>query len=91
VLIFDDSLSAVDTKTDASIRDALRERRAGVTTIIISHRVTTLMEADEIFVIKNGRVVEKGSHEELMSIPGGIYRRTYLIQSSAAEGGEEDA
>ena len=89
VLIFDDSLSAVDTRTDAAIRDALRQRRQGVTTIIISHRVTTLMEADRIFVLKNGRVAEEGSHAELMEIPGGIYRRTYDIQSAAVEGGEE--
>ncbi len=91
VLIFDDSLSAVDTKTDAAIRDALGERRKGVTTIIISHRVTTLMEADEIFVIKNGRVAEKGTHEELMRLPGGIYRMTFEMQSSAEEGGGEHA
>jgi len=88
MLIFDDSLSAVDTRTDAAIRDALRKRRKGVTTIIISHRVTTLMEADRIFVLKGGRVEEEGSHAELMAIPGGIYRRTYEIQSAAVEGGE---
>jgi ATP-binding cassette subfamily B protein len=85
VLIFDDSLSAVDTKTDASIRDALKEFRSGVTTIIISHRVTTLMEADEIFVIKNGKVAEQGTHEELMSLQDGIYRKTFNIQSSVVE------
>ena len=88
ILIFDDSLSAVDTRTDAAIRQALRARRQGVTTIIISHRVTTLMEADRIFVLKGGRVAEEGTHEELMAIPGGIYRRTYDIQSAAVEGGE---
>ena len=88
LLIFDDSLSAVDTRTDAAIRDALRSRRKGVTTIIISHRVTTLMEADRIFVLKDGRVAEEGTHSELMAIPGGIYRRTFDIQSAAVEGGE---
>ncbi len=88
ILIFDDSLSAVDTRTDSAIRQALRARRQGVTTIIISHRVTTLMEADRIFVLKGGRVAEEGTHEELMAIPGGIYRRTYDIQSAAVEGGE---
>jgi ATP-binding cassette subfamily B protein len=88
MLIFDDSLSAVDTRTDAAIRQALRARRQGVTTIIISHRVTTLMEADRIFVLKGGRVAEEGTHEELMAIPGGIYRRTWDIQSAAVEGGE---
>jgi ATP-binding cassette subfamily B protein len=81
ILIFDDSLSAVDTKTDASIREALKSRRQGTTTFIISHRITTLMEADRIFVLKDGRVVEQGTHEELMDI-GGIYRKTYEIQSS---------
>ena len=88
MLIFDDSLSAVDTRTDAAIRQALRARRQGVTTIIISHRVTTLMEADRIFVLKGGKVAEEGVHEELMAIPGGIYRRTFDIQSAAVEGGE---
>ena len=88
ILVFDDSLSAVDTRTDAAIRDALRARRQGITTIIISHRVTTLMEADKIFVMKDGRVAEEGTHEELMAIPGGIYRRTYDIQSAAVEEGE---
>ena len=88
ILIFDDSLSAVDTRTDAAIRDALRARRQGITTLIISHRVTTLMEADRIFVLKDGKVAEEGSHEELMAIPGGIYRRTYEIQSAAVEEGE---
>jgi ATP-binding cassette subfamily B protein len=88
VLIFDDSLSAVDTKTDAAIREALAAHRKNVTTIIISHRVTTLMEADKIFVLKDGRVAEEGSHDELMRL-GGIYRRTYDIQNAVAEEGSE--
>ena len=88
ILVFDDSLSAVDTRTDAAIRDALRARRKGVTTLIISHRVTTLMEADRIFVLKDGRVAEEGTHEELMALEGGIYRRTFEIQSAAVEEGE---
>jgi ATP-binding cassette subfamily B protein len=90
VLIFDDSLSAVDTKTDASIREALGSRRKDVTTIIISHRITTLMEADRIFVLKDGRIVEEGSHDELMQT-GGIYRRTYDIQNAAVEEGGDEA
>ena len=81
ILIFDDSLSAVDTKTDASIRNALKSRRQGTTTFIISHRITTLMEADKIFVLKDGKVVEEGTHEELLKV-GGIYKQTYDIQSS---------
>lgn len=88
VLIFDDSLSAVDTKTDAAIREALTRHRKNITTIIISHRITTLMEADKIFVIKDGHVVEEGNHEELMNL-GGIYRRTYDIQNAVAEEGSD--
>lgn len=84
ILIFDDSLSAVDTMTDARIRESLKEWRGGVTTIIISHRITTLMEADKIFVLQNGQVTESGSHQELMAI-NGIYRRTYEIQSATAQ------
>jgi ATP-binding cassette subfamily B protein len=85
VLIFDDSLSAVDTKTDAAIRRALKTRRENVTTMIISHRVTTLMEADVIFVLKDGAIAEYGSHDDLMTLGGGIYRKTYEIQSATAE------
>jgi ATP-binding cassette subfamily B protein len=84
ILIFDDSLSAVDTKTDASIREALKARRKGTTTFIISHRIVTLMEADRIFVLKDGRIVEEGTHEELLRL-GGIYKKTYDIQSSQIE------
>ncbi len=88
VLIFDDSLSAVDTKTDAAIRETLTKRRQNVTTIIISHRITTLMEADKIFVIKDGRVAEEGSHTELMAL-GGIYKRTYDIQNANIDEGSD--
>jgi ATP-binding cassette subfamily B protein len=81
VLIFDDSLSAVDTETDAQIRAALNERRQGVTTIIISHRISTLMEADRIFVLEDGTITAQGTHEELMQQPG-LYRRVYDIQNA---------
>lgn len=82
ILIFDDALSAVDTQTDHDIRMALRQRRNGVTTIIISHRVSTLMEADRIFVLKGGIIAEAGTHEELLERPGGIYRQVYEIQTT---------
>ena len=82
ILIFDDALSAVDTRTDQSIRQALRDRKAGTTTILISHRVSTLMEADRILVLEQGALAEQGSHQELMQIPGGIYRRVFEIQTA---------
>ena len=81
ILIFDDALSAVDTRTDQSIRAALKQRRTGVTTIIISHRISTLMEADRIFVLSGGQVAEQGTHAELIQNPEGIYRRVYDIQT----------
>jgi len=84
ILIFDDSLSAVDTETDAQIRQALRERRKDTTTIIISHRITTLAEADKILVLDKGRIVESGSHEELIAKEG-LYKKIWEIQSSLGE------
>lgn len=79
VMIFDDSLSAVDAQTDAMIREALKKRMAGTTVILIAHRITTLMQADCIMVLEDGEVAEMGSHDELMK-KNGIYRRIYDIQ-----------
>ena len=80
ILIFDDSLSAVDTETDAAIRRSLRERQQGVTTLIISHRIVTLSQADWILVLEDGRVAQQGTHADLIAQPG-LYRRIYEIQS----------
>jgi ATP-binding cassette subfamily B protein len=79
ILIFDDSLSAVDADTEAKIRSALRERLKGVTAIIISHRIASLSEADTVVVLENGRVAEIGTPAELLS-HGGVYRRVSDLQ-----------
>jgi len=84
ILIFDDSLSAVDTETDAAIRKALKERSKGITTFIISHRITTLSQADLILVLDQGRLVQSGTHEELIKQPG-IYQRIWSLQSMLEE------
>lgn len=81
ILIFDDSLSAVDTETDEAIRRALAQRGNQATTIIISHRVATLAHADLILVLEEGRLVEQGTHQELMH-KSGIYSRVWAIQNS---------
>ncbi|HEY8361671.1 MAG TPA: ABC transporter ATP-binding protein [Tissierellaceae bacterium] len=81
IVIFDDSLSAVDTETDISIRKALKERKNKSTTIIISHRISTVSEADQILVIDKGRIVQRGTHDELIKEEG-LYKRIYEIQSS---------
>jgi len=88
VLIFDDSLSAVDTETDAAIRDALRSRRQGTTTLIISHRISTLMEADIILVLEDGRAAQVGTHEQLIRQEG-LYKRVWNIQNALIEEEEE--
>ena len=81
VMVFDDSLSAVDSQTDALIRKALKEHMKDVAVILISHRITTLMSADQIMVLNHGRIEEMGRHQELIQ-RNGIYRRIYDIQMS---------
>lgn len=81
IMIFDDSLSAVDSQTDAKIRKALSESCKNATVILISHRITTLMGADQILVLNQGKIQEQGTHEELISREG-IYRQVYEIQMS---------
>ena len=84
ILVFDDSLSAVDTETDAKIRKALQARFGSATVILISHRITTLSKADSILVLDHGRIAEQGTHEELKNA-GGLYQRICAIQSGAEE------
>jgi ATP-binding cassette subfamily B protein len=81
ILIFDDSLSAVDTETDASIQAALKQRSHYATTFIISHRITTLSEADVILVFDEGRLVQSGTHDELIRQTG-LYRRVWELQGA---------
>jgi ATP-binding cassette subfamily B protein len=83
-LIFDDSLSAVDTETDQTIRRRLKRREGKATTFIISHRITTLSEADLILVMENGKIVQSGTHAQLCAQPG-LYRRVWEIQNATGE------
>lgn len=81
IMVFDDSLSAVDSETDHKIRQALKECMKDTTVILISHRITTLMSASCIMVLDQGRMVELGTHQQLIEKKG-IYRRIYEIQMS---------
>ena len=85
ILILDDSLSAVDTETDRAIREALLTGRSlsgrVPTTFIISHRITTLADADLILVLEDGRITQQGRHEDLIKTPG-LYQRVYRIQAA---------
>lgn len=87
VIVFDDSLSAVDTETDEKIRRALRHNLEGVTNIIISHRITTLMDCDSVLVLEGGKVQAIGTPQELLQTDG-LFRKIYDIQMAA---GEEEA
>ena len=84
IMIFDDSLSAVDTETDAKIRQALQQRFGKASVILISHRITTLSAADKIIVLDGGRIVEEGTHDTLKSA-GGIYQKIFEAQSGIQE------
>ncbi len=84
IMILDDSLSAVDTQTDAKIRQALEKHFGGATVIIISHRITTLSHCDKIIVLEKGSVAEMGTHDQLKDA-GGVYSLIYQSQTGLGE------
>jgi len=84
VLILDDSLSAVDTHTEAMILDSLKRRHGQHTTIVIAHRLSTLMHADQIAVLEKGAVTQLGTHDQLIA-QDGLYRRLWQIQTALEE------
>ena len=84
ILILDDALSAVDTSTELSILDQVRQQRGKRTVIIIAHRLSTLMHADQIAVMDKGRIVQLGTHDELVARDG-LYRRLWQIQGALAD------
>ena len=84
ILILDDALSAADTETESFILEALQSRRGRHTTIVIAHRLSTLMHADEILVFDRGRIIQRGTHNDLKEEPG-LYRRIWKIQNAHEE------
>lgn len=84
IMVFDDSLSAVDSETDAKIRASLKNNRKNATTILISHRITTLMQADSIMVLDKGKIVDMGTHGELIKREG-IYKDIYDVQMNMSD------
>jgi ATP-binding cassette subfamily B protein len=82
VMIFDDSLSAVDAETDHRIREELKKVSEGATTILIAHRIATIMHADHILVLDHGRIAEEGTHTELLKL-NGLYKKVYDLQMNS--------
>jgi ATP-binding cassette subfamily B protein/ATP-binding cassette subfamily C protein/ATP-binding cassette subfamily B multidrug efflux pump len=83
VLFLDEATASIDSATESLISEALRELHGQVSVIAIAHRLSTIREADQILVLNHGRLAERGTHEALMAIEGGIYQR--LVQLQALE------
>ena len=90
ILIFDEATSSLDTRTERAIQETLAEVAAGHTTLVIAHRLSTVVDADRILVMSSGRVVESGTHEQLLSA-GGVYREMWELQRKERETTEQVA
>lgn len=89
ILIFDEATSALDSRNESIVQDALNKARRGRTSLTIAHRLSSIRDSDKIFVLAEGRVVESGTHEQLMRQPDGHYRRLWASQTSKGKRPEE--
>lgn len=80
-MLLDEATSALDSQSEASIQQALDKAKQGRTTITVAHRLSTVVNADRIYVMSDGRIVEAGTHTQLISL-GGVYQRLYLASKS---------
>jgi ATP-binding cassette subfamily B protein len=89
ILVLDEATSSVDPQTERLLQRAMAELLAGRTSVVIAHRLSTVMDSDNILVIHNGRITERGRHEELLA-QGGYYSKLFMLQSLAAREEEEE-
>jgi ABC-type transport system involved in Fe-S cluster assembly fused permease/ATPase subunit len=91
ILILDEATSALDSRTEAAIQKTLRKARAGRTTLVVAHRLSTIADADQILVLKAGRIVERGAHHELVARQGGEYAALWRKQTRGARTARAEA
>jgi ATP-binding cassette subfamily B protein len=91
VLILDEATSALDSRTEAAIQKTLHKAKAGRTTLVVAHRLSTIADADQILVLKSGRIVERGTHHELVARVGGEYAALWRKQTRGARTGADAA
>ena len=84
ILLLDEATSALDAESEKSVQEALDRVMVGRTTVVVAHRLSTIRNADVIAVVQNGRIVETGSHEELISRPNGAYASLVQLQEAAS-------
>jgi ATP-binding cassette subfamily B protein len=92
ILILDEATSSLDSHSELLIQDALETLMAGKTTIVIAHRLSTIQKMDRIIVVDNGKIIEQGSHSELLSQGGSLYKKLWTLQAGGflPEQGEEE-
>ena len=83
ILILDEATSALDTESERIVQDALGKLMKGRTTLVIAHRLSTIKEADEIIVLHDGKIIERGHHNELVEIEEGVYKKLTRMQQIA--------
>ena len=84
VLVLDEATAAIDTETEVAIQASLDKMRKGRTTIAIAHRLSTIQDAEQILVLHQGEIVERGTHHELLAQKG-LYHKMYLLQNGIVE------
>jgi subfamily B ATP-binding cassette protein MsbA len=83
ILILDEATSALDTEAEKAVQEALNNLMQGRTTLVIAHRLSTIKEADEIIVMQDGQIIERGSHDDLIEVEEGVYKRLTQLQKIA--------